>query len=695
MYSNTNGTNDRTTDRSTDRTVIEILRDRATHQPDHIAYQFLKGGDIDRVTTLTYGELDRQAWAIANYLIHSLNHQGYCATNCETDVSQPVYPLRALLIYPYESGLDFIVAFFGCLYAGIIAVPCHPPRQERDMADLKARFDSAGAIAILSVKSLLSQLKAQFNAEVDNTQIYNAQIYDTSELKIATSDIGKAANEAVNPVNSVVDIPDLDAIAFLQYTSGSTGIPKGVMITHRCICAHQRMLATAFGSSDRTINVGWLPLFHDMGLVGNVLQPMYLGVPSILMSPIAFVQKPLRWLEAIAHFRATTSGAPNFAYDLLCRHVTPEQRQTLDLSSWTLAFSGAEAVRAESLDQFVDTFAVCGFRRDAFYPCYGMAEATLFIAGGDAQTMPLQQTFDAQALRENRVVVAHLQLDQTCRTLVSCGWAWGETEIVIVDPSTLQPCASDQVGEIWVSGTGISPGYWQLPEQTETTFRATLNSDAGLNSDATLNSDSAIATSSPNNASRQFALGDRHFLRTGDLGFFYEGNLFITGRLKEMLVFWGFNHYPQQIEQTVANCHPAFRSSGCAAFAITVEGEERLAIAQEVDRQFRHAFLLSDIVETIRWQVFQEHFVDVYAIVLVKPNRLPRTTSGKLQRQRCQQQFLQGELAVLEEWRSPTTSDITQLMGKYMNLVTHIQRYWLKLRGIWRQTWNSKNIRED
>lgn len=589
------------------QTVVDLLRRRAQTQANQTAYIFLKNGELAS-TPLTYRGLAEKAEAIATHLV-------------------PYFNERALLIYSYESGLEFIIAFYACLYAGVIAVPCHPPRNQQDFTDLQARLTSAQAKIILTEATLCPKLRS-----------LNPQRWLITNQLAA---VGRSPLPTIPP----------EHLAFLQYTSGSTGIPKGVMVTHSCIRSNQKTLEVAFGSNQQTISVGWLPLFHDMGLIGNVLQPLHLGIPSILMSPLAFIQKPIRWLQAMSSYQATTSGAPNFAYDLLCRQTTPQQRQALDLSYWEVAFTGAEPIRTKTLTQFATTFASCGFRPYAFYPCYGMAEATLLITGGLKTDLPTIIYLNPIRLKENRVVKTTTTDPNTCR-IVGCGRTWLDTQIVIVDPQTLTPCHPDQIGEIWVTGSGIGKGYWNLPEQTQQTFQATLEN-----------------------------YPDQTFLRTGDLGFLDNQELYITGRLKEILVFWGFNHYPQHIEQTAENCHPALRSNASAAFAIPVDGEEKLVIALEVDRHHRHSLDVEATVEAIRWAVFDQHFIDVYAIAFLKPGSIPKTSSGKIQRQTCQEKFLTQQLNLVAEWRSPQPHDITTLLKKYLSPTTHAQRYLSLLRG--------------
>jgi acyl-CoA synthetase (AMP-forming)/AMP-acid ligase II len=597
-------------------TLVDLLRYRSQEQAEQIAYRFLQDGETEKAT-VTYHELDRQARTIAVKL---------------NSLASPAS--TAIIIYPYEAGLEFIAAFFGCLYGGVIAVPCHPPMNRHAYYDLQLRLVSSQAKVILTPKSLLSKLQNQLT---------------TSDINwLVTDDLSsEAASDWTQP-----DIA-ADAIAFLQYTSGSTGIPKGVIITHDCILHNQQMLKLAFGHTETSVGVGWLPLFHDMGLIGNALQALYLGRPSVFMSPVAFVQKPLRWLQAISQYKATTSGAPNFAYDLLCRHVTPEQRDRLDLSSWEVAFSGAEPIRVETMDRFYEFFSPCGFRREAFYPCYGMAEATLLISGGTKNQLPVIKYVSEAALEENKVIAAN-QEREGYRTMVGCGHAWLDEQIIIVDPKTLTRCQENQVGEIWVSGLGLGRGYWHDPEKTANIFHAYTKD----------------STEGP-------------FLRTGDLGFLQQGELFITGRLHDVMVFWGFNHYPQHIEETLENAHPAFRKNCTAAFAVSVAGEDKLVVVQEVERSYRQAIAVEDVIETVRWKVFDKHFVDVYAFVLIKTGTIPKTSSGKIQRHLCKTKYLDGSLDLIGEWRCPQNeaADVTSILKRYFKPTTHLRRYFTLVRG--------------
>ncbi len=599
-------------------TLVELLQYRSQYQGNRTAYTFLTDGETESVS-VTYQELDLQAQKVA------LGLQRYDSKT-------------ALLVYPYDGGLEFIAAFFGCLYAKVIAVPCHPPRNRHASQDLAARLASSQAKIILTTKNLTSKLKSQLGTHAEPLEW------------LITDDIAYQGDWRQPDISS-------DTLAFLQYTSGSTGVPKGVKITHDCVLHNQKALQLAFGHTEKSIGVGWLPLFHDMGLIGNVLQSLYVGSPCVFLSPIAFVQKPVRWLQAISRYGATTSGAPNFAYELLCQHVTTAQKQNLDLSSWEVAFTGAEPVRVETMERFVEAFASCGLRPEAFYPCYGMAEATLLISGGEKTAPPVVKYVDKAALEKNQVVVIDSNKEGV-KSLVGCGQAWLDGFIAIANPDSLTQCADNQVGEIWVSSPGIAHGYWDLPEETKATFQASFPDNPQLGT----------------------------FLRTGDLGFLANGELFITGRQHDVLVFWGFNHYPQHIEQTVEKSHPALKPNCGAAFAIEVDGEEKLVVVQELERNYRHV-LANDIAETIRWAIFDQHLIDTYAIALLKPGSIPKTSSGKIQRRTCKQKYCDGSLDILSQWRAPQKepSNLTSLINRYLNPLTHAKRYLTFARGTLRR----------
>ncbi len=564
--------------------LIQLLRGRALEHPERPAYTFLADGE-EEGGRLTFAELDAQARALGARL-QRLGLAGQ----------------RALLLYP--PGLEFVSAFLGCLYGGVVAVPAYPPRSERMLPRLRSiARDARPAVALTT-----SDLRARVEALAGRLpEMAGAQWLATDGL-----DAAGLAEEWEEP-----EI-DGDTLAFLQYTSGSTAQPKGVMVTHGNLLHNEEMIQAAFAQSERSLIVGWLPLYHDMGLIGNVLQPLYVGASCVLMSPVAFLQRPARWLRAISRYRGTTSGGPNFAYELCVRKIPPAERHGLDLSSWQVAFNGAEPVRAETLERFAAAFAPCGFRREAFYPCYGLAEATLFVSGGAAGAGPAVGSFRPADLELGQVA-ATAALDPAGRRLVGCGRAWSETEIAIVDPATGRRCAPDRVGEIWVAGPSVAAGYWDNPAETARTFQARLAGETG-------------EAGGP-------------FLRTGDLGFLREGSLFVTGRLKDLIILRGRNHYPQDLEATAEESHPALRAGASAAFAVDAAGEERLVVVAELER--RREAEAGAAAEAVRRAVAEAHEVRVHEVVLVRAGTIPTTSSGKIQRHATRDGYLAGELTVV------------------------------------------------
>ncbi|GAB1538916.1 fatty acyl-AMP ligase [Scytonema sp. NUACC21] len=452
-------------------TVVDILRDRSFRTPYKQAFTFLEDGETQELT-LTYHELDRRSRVVAAQL-QALGLSGE----------------RAILLYP--PGLDYLTAFFGCLYAGIVAVPAYPPRNQRNTPRIQAIIKDAQAAIILTTTTIFPTIQSLLEKESSQGNL----------RWLTTDDLPQGIEDSWEERAIIAQ-----TLAFLQYTSGSTGTPKGVMLNHGNLLHNAAVTYQVMEHSPESQFISWLPVYHDMGLIGGILQPLYGGFPCVLMSPTAFLQRPYRWLQAISRYRGTTSGGPNFAYELCIQRITPEQRSTLDLSSWSVAFNGAEPIRQETLERFSATFAECGFCPEAFYPCYGMAEATLMVSGGVKKALPPCKTVAKSSLEKNCIVEASADSDDI-QTFVSCGQTVPQQRIAIAHPETLMSCHSHEVGEIWVSGPSIGQGYWNRPLETEQTFHAYLKDT-----------------------------GEGPFLRTGDLGFLHNGELFITGRAKDLII---------------------------------------------------------------------------------------------------------------------------------------------------------------
>lgn len=561
--------------RSNFSTVIDILRWRSEVEPNKTVYRFLADGETER-DIITYKHLDRKCRAIGA----ALQRQGLSGE-------------RALLLYP--PGIEYIAAFFGCLYAMVIPVPLYPPRpHQRSQKAGRLRGvleDAQPAIALTS-----TELAASATALLEGGPV-STQATDRIALELADKWAPPTAG--------------LEHIAFLQYTSGSTAQPKGVMVTHGNLLHNTRLMQECFELGDTSRSVIWLPPYHDMGLIGGIIAPICVGFEAVLMPPALFLQRPARWLKAISRFRATVSGGPNFAYELCVRHISPEQSAGLDLSTWRVAFNGAEPVRSETIERFTETFRSSGFRREAVCPCYGLAEATLIVSGSRASEPPVARPFRS-ADKPGGVV----EPGDGGQALASSGRGFNGERIKIVDPEKRQACSERHVGEIWIQGPSVAAGYWRRPEETEQVFRARLETEQGP------------------------------FLRTGDLGFLSEDELYVTARLKDLIIIRGRNYYPQDIELTVERCSPGLRPGAGAAFAVNTGRGEGLAIVQEVERQWRRGDL-NPLIETIRRAVAEQHEIEPCAIVLVKPGSIPKTTSGKVQRFACREDLSSGLLDCL------------------------------------------------
>ncbi len=603
------------------RTVDELLAYWAAQRPDAPLFRLL-GDDGQEEGLLTFSALQRKASAIARRL------QEYGATG-----------ERAVLLY--APGLDFMAAFFGCLLARVVAVPAYPPdptRLGRTLPRLRAIFNDAQAKFALTT-SMIYEMADFLFAEAPDLRL---------RRWVTTDDVPESA------ASELQALPPFDVPAFLQYTSGSTASPKGVMVTHKNLLHNLALINERF-ITDGKCGVFWLPTYHDMGLIGGVMGTLYSGAMSTFMSPLTFLKKPLLWLHVISQLRASHSGAPNFAYDLCVRRATERDLEELDLSSWQLAFCGAEPVRADTLERFVATFGRCGFRRQKFHPCYGLAEATLMVSAGKFDGPPMVRRFNRAALERGEIVVGAADGGDKMIEAVGCGQP--VQRVAIVDPETRCAAAPNRVGEIWVKGDSVAEGYFERRAESDLTFRArTID-------------------------------GDGPFLRTGDLGFLHEGELFVAGRKKDVIIIRGRNLYPQDIERAVESSHPAFRPGCGAAFASNFDGTEQLVVVQEVER--RHSgdprrngdgesaaerrradrrkldsdpgfdapaptgFDPAAAIAVVRRTVAEEFGVQARVVALVKSGTIPKTSSGKIQRRACREAFERHAIEVVAEHQLP------------------------------------------
>jgi acyl-CoA synthetase (AMP-forming)/AMP-acid ligase II len=562
--------------------LVDLLHQRAAEQPDDRAYVYLSDRGSEQAV-LTFSELDRRALAVAARLATRLRSGD-----------------RALLVFP--AGLDFIVALFGCLIAGIIAVPMMVPRRTSSQDSSAAIRADCGARLAMTTADLAGSRPDVIE-----------RFCDLEWFMVDQSDV------AAEGPSASLSAPDREDIALLQYTSGSTSVPKGVVLTHRNLLENLEMIRLAFGNTRKSSYVNWVPLYHDMGLIANVLQSLYVGALCVQMAPVSFVQRPWILLRAIHTYRAEVAGGPNFAFDLPVTRFRPEQIKDIDLSCWKLAFVSAEPVRADTLERFSTAFAPYGFNPRAIFPSFGLAEATVLVSSaprrGDG---PVVHSVSREALRRGEVAAPRDDDDR--QALVGCGRNLVGERIAIVDPHSRRRLEPGRIGEVWVAGPNVARGYWQNPDATASTFHARIDGEI-----------------------------DEPWLLTGDLGFFDEtGELYITGRIKDVIIIRGMNHYPQDIEHTMENSHPALRPNCGAAFTIMSDNdEEKLVLVQEVERTQRHRVPTEEIIGCIREAVTNEHEIAAHRIVLLPPGVIPKTTSGKIQRNLTRKLWLENQLEAL------------------------------------------------
>ncbi|MDY8138357.1 fatty acyl-AMP ligase [Aquimarina sp. 2201CG5-10] len=577
------------------KSLVELLRFRSEESPNEILYTFLADSGQEN-QTITYSQLDERARAIAAYLLEQIKAGD-----------------RALLLF--QPGIDYIEAFMGCLYAGIVPVPAYPP-DGRNLKRLMDVIQNAKAEIALSTSTVLNNVTA-LTAKGGTDTIRQEAATFANTIKWVLSDEIKT-QEATNWKENLMTG---ETLAFLQYTSGSTSNPKGVILNHENLLYNFEFSKHAFGMNEDKQMISWLPPYHDMGLIGGILQPMYVGMQTTLMSPISFLKRPLRWLQTISECGNNgeiISGAPNFAYELCSDRIQDRDLEGLDLSNWKVAFNGAEPIRSNTMDRFTNKFTDTGFKKEFFFPVYGLAEATLLVTAGDYKQLPVISDLDKEQLEKHTAIPSSGNPENEIKK-VGCGQELDGQKVRVVDPETNLTCNENNIGEVWIAGPNVSQGYWNNEEETAKSFGA-LTADTN----------------------------EGPFFRTGDMGFYSNGELYITGRLKEMIIIRGRNYYPQDIELTVQQSDPSLRMGCGAAFSIDRNDEEQLIIVQEVRRDFKRKIDPEVVKRNIAMAVSKEHQLQASDIVLIEPSSFPKTSSGKLQRRASREMYKQGELKTLD-----------------------------------------------
>lgn len=562
-------------------TIIDVVEKQLEESCWKTAFTFLADGET-ATPSVSLAEIQKDALKISGHLSKQSS---------------------VLLLLP--NGISFIKAFLGCLYAQGLAVPVAIPTKNRGIEKLRAIIKDAKVSFCITNRNTLANLQKWFGKDALPIGVKCFLIEDLEE------------DDSVS--FSPIELPKANQVAFLQYTSGSTDKPKAVMVTHENIIANSKIIQKCFQNNVESVSVCWLPLFHDMGLIDGVIQPIFSGFHSVLMQPVHFLQKPVRWLRAITKYKATYSGAPNFAFDFCCDRIKDKELNDIDLSNLRCLYNGSEPVRARTIHRFTDKFLAAGFSEEKLFTCYGLAEATLAVTTSELGNKPTIIKVDEREFRQNKIFLTD---KEPFVELVGCGKTHCDTELKIINPDTLKECAEKEIGEVWVSGKSITAGYLNKPEYTNENF---IN------------------------------YGDRRFLRTHDLGFLLNDKLFITGRIKDVIIIRGNNHYPQDIEHTVALSHQALQTNGSAAFSVEVNQEEKLVVVQEVRRTFLKQVDYRDVFNCIMTTISQRHEISPHDVVLTLPNTLPKTTSGKIQRSMCRKLWYSQKLdslAVLHEYFS-------------------------------------------
>lgn len=566
------------------KNILDYLYQHAVAKPDDVAFRFLS--DSQAPEEITFNELWHECLKVAAFI-----KQHGCSGE------------RVLLLYP--SGLDYVKGFYGCLMAGIIAVPLYPPRKSKKSDRIVKVAQSCKATIALTTSSNISTIEECWRQQ--NNLGLELNFYVTDELAAQPQELPEYQPE------------NMTGPAFLQYTSGSTGNPKGVVVSHDNIIENVKHLSLTSTGNQDDIFVNWLPLFHDLGLITAILWPVYLGTCSVLMAPATFISNPFSWLKAISLYRGTICGAPNFAYDLCIQKISDEDLSALDLNCWRLAYNAAEPVKAKTLKEFTEKFSVCGFKNNSHYPAYGMAEATAFISGGQALAPVKILYVDKKKLAEYKLELVEEE-NRFSTAIVSCGVALAPHDLKVVDPKSQTELNEGEIGEVWFAGPTVPKEYWQLEEVSEVTFGQSLANAA--------------------NADK--------YLRTGDYGVVWDGEIYITGRMKDLIIFNGVNYYPQDIEASAAEAHEAVRAGYNAAFSLGGDSE-KLVVVTELERSYFRKVDTQEVIKAIRQQIFADHDVQVDQVILLKPYHIPTTSSGKIQRKQARHMLVNGEFDIFAQ----------------------------------------------
>lgn len=571
--------------------MVSLLLKNAAKFEDKALYIFLDDG-VNESLRLSYREVVTKAQAVAA----ELQKQGKKGDHI-------------LLLFP--AGIEFVISLYACFLSGMVAIPAYPPRRKKVDPRFLSILQDARPSTILATRQIHNDLE-KLDLDGAGLNDINLLVYES----IREDQFGEWKNPQINK----------DDLLLLQYTSGSTGTPKGIMVSHGNMIHNSECIKRSFGFDENMIVVNWLPNFHDMGLIGNLIQPAYVGGSVVTMTPIRFIQEPLNWLKAITKYKGTCSGAPNFAYDYCAEKISIDKVESLDLSTLNVLYNGSEPVRKQTIERFESHFEKAGFKASQFFPCYGMAETVLIIAGGDYKAEPVYFKTDAQSLEKNKAIPAIEGKES--RYLTASGYTWMGMSAMIVNPETKLPCQKDEIGEIWAKGGSVTQGYWNKPEATEETYNAYIE-----------------------------RTDDGPWLRTGDLGFIHEGQLYVSGRLKDLIIIRGSNFFPNDIEHSVENCHKALRKNASAAFSIDIDDEEKLIIIQELERAYMRDFDEDEIFENIRNAVYADHGIQPDIILLTKMGSIKKTSSGKTQRFAMRAVWKNKELDVLAGWEKKDTKE--------------------------------------